>query len=51
MYETEFVNGTGVDKHYYESGQLRWEWEYKDGELISEKLWDESSKLVKDETY
>ena len=40
MYETEFANGTGVDKSYYKNGQLGYERNYKDGKIDGlQKRW------------
>ena len=33
-------------KVFYENGQLEYEGNYKDGELISEKCWDENGKEI-----
>ena len=35
LYETEFINGNGVGKEYFENGQIHYEYHFKDGKLIS----------------
>ena len=37
---------TDYNKGYYENGQLEWEGNYKDGELISKKCWDKNGKEI-----
>ena len=52
MYETKFVNGNGVDKGYYENGQLRYETNYKDGIVDGlGKGWYENGQLKSEWSY
>jgi len=41
----------GVFRQWYENGQLRYEVNFKDDELISEKTWDEKGKVSTTEPY
>jgi hypothetical protein len=41
----------GVFRQWYENGQLRYEVNFKDDELISEKTWDEKGKISTTEPY
>ena len=36
----------GLYRRWYENGQLRLEWNYKDGERISQKCWDKNGKEI-----
>lgn len=43
-YKNDKTDGFG--RIYYENGQLEWEGNFKDGELISEKCWNEKGKEI-----
>lgn len=46
LYETEFVNGTGLDKGWWKNGQLSYEKNYKDGKQEGlSKYWYENGQL------
>ena len=40
-YETTLIERDGLYTNWYENGQKRFEGTYEDGELISEKYWNE----------
>ena len=41
----------GLQRTWFEDGQLQYELIYKDNKLISKKEWDEEGNLITDETY
>jgi antitoxin component YwqK of YwqJK toxin-antitoxin module len=44
-YETTLVERDGLYTNWYENGQKRFEVTYEDGELISEKYWNEDGSV------
>tara|TARA_B100000315_G_scaffold196813_1_gene188073 strand:+ start:85 stop:294 length:210 start_codon:yes stop_codon:yes gene_type:complete len=46
-YETIFIERDGLYTNWYKNGQKRDELTYKDGELISEKYWNEDGSVKK----
>ena len=46
-YETTLIERDGLYTNWYENGQKRDELTYKDGELISEKYWNEDGSVKK----
>ena len=46
-YETIFIERDGLYTNWYNNGQKRDELTYKDGELISEKYWNEDGSVKK----
>ena len=40
-YETTLIERDGLYTNWYDNGQKRFEGTYEDGELISEKYWNE----------
>jgi len=44
-YETTLIERDGLYTNWYENGQKRDELTYKDGELISEKYWNEDGSV------
>ena len=44
-YETIFIERDGLYTNWYENGQKSFEGTYKDGELISEKYWNEDGSV------
>ena len=46
-YETTLIERDGLYTNWYENGQKRFEGIYEDGELISEKYWNEDGSVKK----
>jgi len=46
-YETTLIERDGLYTNWYENGQKRFEGTYEDGELISEKYWNEDGSVKK----
>ena len=44
-YETTLIERDGLYTNWYENGQKRFEGTYEDGELISEKYWNEDGSV------
>ena len=44
-YETTLIERDGLYTNWYKNGQKRDELTYKDGELISEKYWNEDGSV------
>ena len=44
-YETTLIERDGLYTNWYENGQKRFEGAYEDGELISEKYWNEDGSV------
>ena len=44
-YETTLIERDGLYTNWYENGQKRFEVTYEDGELISEKYWNEDGSV------
>ena len=46
-YETTLIERDGLYTNWYENEQKRFEGTYEDGELISEKYWNEDGSVKK----
>ena len=44
-YENTLIKRDGLYTNWYENGQKRFEGNYEDGELISEKYWNEDGSV------
>ena len=44
-YENTLIKRDGLYTNWYENGQKRFEGTYEDGELISEKYWNEDGSV------